>query len=249
MPKTSAELITQMFKAFARKDPKTYSKRYVSSLLHGNDPSMLTRWTGEDKRIPLSRVYELCTLLEASEDQRDRLMEIRIQESIAYEKNVEVMAVVEWQREKLEQWIRSERLDDVKEQVVAALHRAKAKKPLLDQLSCRLGLENMLEEKISQWLDAAINDAADQEIKDRDADNALLAVAMEANPNYEVDFKEKKKKVIGALEKGMKALKLPKVDPSESLQEKAQRLVKESYKKMRTTREDYKNNLLQAEDS
>jgi hypothetical protein len=175
MSKSSAALIEGMFQRFAALHAKRFpghpalTKRQASRWLSETDLHVLARWTNEaahekrpNWRIPLTRVEALCKALDATSDERDELMVARLNELMAHDKSEDVPAVLHWLEPMLEEFSNRPAVTTLERQVLAVFNRAYEATEAAHHCPAPFELEDVLEEKMKQWLGAAVSAHADQ---------------------------------------------------------------------------------------
>lgn len=218
MSKSSAALIEGMFQRFAAWHAKkfpgqpTLTKRQASRWLSETDLHVLARWTNEaahekrrDWRIPLARVEDLCKALDATPDERDELMVARLNELIAHDKSEDVPAVLHWLEPMLEEFSNRPAVTTLERQVLAAFNRAYEVTDVAHHCPVPFEREDVLEQKMKDWLLEAVSAHADQVRAEAEADG-------EDTPE-ELAARNAKLASIGAKYQAMRAIEAAKAGP------------------------------------
>lgn len=175
MPKSSAALIEEMFQRFVAQHARLFpnepalTKRQASRWLSETDLHVLARWTNEashgkrrDWRIPIARIDVLCKALEATPDERDELMVARLNELMAHDKSEDVPALLHWLQPMLEEFANRPAVGPLERQVLAAFCRAYEETEIAHHCPAPFELEELLVEKLREWMIAAVGAHADQ---------------------------------------------------------------------------------------
>lgn len=218
MSDSSAALIEGMFQRFAAWHAMQFpgepalTKRQASRWLSETDLHVLARWTNEaaherrrDWRIPLSRVDDLCNALDATPDERDELMVARLNELMEHDKSEDVPAVLHWLEPMLEEFSNRPAVTTLERQVLAAFNRAYEATEVAHHCPAPFELEDVLEQKMKEWLGEAVSAHADQVRAEAEADG-------EDTPEVKA-VRDAKLASIGVRYQAMRAIEAAKAGP------------------------------------
>lgn len=218
MSKSSGALIEDMFQRFAEWHATRFpgepalTKRQASRWLSETDLHVLARWTNEaahqkrrDWRIPLARIEDLCKALDASPDELDELMVARLNELMAHDKSEDVPAVLHWLEPMLDEFSKRPAVTTLERQVLAVFNRAYEATEVAHHCPAPFELEDVLENKMKEWLGATISAHADQVRAEAEADG-------EETPE-ERTARDAKLANVGARYQAMRAIEVAKAGP------------------------------------
>ncbi len=158
---------------------KTLSKREVSDWLPA-DTHALARWTNDaahqarhpEWRIPLRRIPEVCHVLGATPEERDKLMLARLQEIQESEEKSDLLVLTHWLAPTITELAARPVLDAHERQVLSAFNRARAAIPGADSLPAPLPLDKELMEFLQKWMTKAVNEYVEELQAESEVDTA-----------------------------------------------------------------------------